>query len=117
MYLHDYKTTHSEMCYPSHGCLVPAVGPGWAGLVSEMMDELDAARRYQKESLWVEDIREEGGALDVLVSWCTPEIQAIIDRYTDRSVLVCKNCGSEGNRPRGGIHAARGLCWACLKMN
>lgn len=117
MYPHDYKTTHSEMCYPHHVCFVPAVGPGWVGPVSEMMDELDEARRYQKEPLWIEDIREEGGALDVLVSWCTPEIQTIIDRYTDRSVLVCKSCGSEGDRPHSGIHAARGLCWSCLKMN
>lgn len=116
MYLQDYKTTREHMCYPHHGCLVPAVGTGWSDLVSFIMDELDAARRFQKEPLWIEDIRKEGGALDVLTSWCTLAIQAIIDHYCDRSTHICKSCGSEGNRPETCFYAAKGLCHSCLKQ-
>lgn len=114
MHLHDYKLTHPHMCYEHHGCLVPAVGQGWSDLVSEMMSELNAARHYQKEPLLIDDIREENGSLDVLVSWCGPEIQMILDDYREKSFDVCKCCGSVGNRPQDGFYAAKGKCHTCL---
>ena len=110
----DYKITHAHMCYDHHACLVPAAGAGWTDLIAEMMVELDDARRYQKEPLLIENIRDENGALRVLTHWCCPEIEAILDKYSELSYETCTKCGSQGDRDHTGFWAMKGQCRACL---
>lgn len=79
-----------------------SVGEGWIGLLDEMMTELDT-KGYEYE---VDYIKEKFGQLRIALSYIgnTDEHQwyDIIDKYEDKSLVICEECGKPGMLRFGG---------------
>lgn len=83
------------------------VGPGWAKLVGDLIEDLFAAGWDGR----IQQIKEKFGSLRFYARTRTDEQQMLIDAAAEKSSVTCEKCGEPGQiRPGGWIVC---LCLAC----
>jgi hypothetical protein len=74
-------------------------GDGWYYLLDDLCFELDRIFTGNPELLegfYVAQIKEKFGGLRFYVSFGTDEMDAVIDRFEEKSFKVCEDCGKKG---------------------
>lgn len=89
----------------------PATGKGWNNLLRQMMTEFVKIGG----DIHIDDIQEDAGQLLVLMSPEADECFDIEEKYMEKSLHICKQCGSEGDREQTGYASAVGLCRVCMQ--
>lgn len=74
------------------------LGPGWYGMLKNLIDELIAAG-WDKQLC---QAKEKFGTLRFYVNATNSECHKIISKYEDISSTVCEKCGEPGELRQGG---------------
>jgi hypothetical protein len=91
--------------YTREGAL-RSVGAGWAGLVNEAFDKLEASESF----IVVDQVKEKYGGLRIYTSPYDVDFDKIIEDIERRSFEICEECGEAGKLRGGGWY--RTLCEA-----
>ena len=89
---------------------------GWYPLLQPIIDYIDEYNigKSEEEMIYIDQIKEKMGTLNVYVSFLTPELSRLIDEAEDKSENICEICGSEKN-----VGSTLGwyitICHDCLK--
>lgn len=89
---------------------------GWYQLLKPIIDYIDDYNKDKDESnmIYIIQIKEKLGTLRFYVSYCTPELNKLINDAEDESANVCEICGS-----REHVGTTLGwyitICHDCLK--
>lgn len=90
-------------------------GDGWYKLMWDFMEELEEHYKLKNEdinTLCISQIKEKYGTLRIYVSNYIDGVYEIIEKYEDKSEVVCDICGEHGS-----LHIKNGwvktLCKKC----
>lgn len=67
---------------------------GWHGLVDKVYDELE---KHSDLDLYVLDVKEKFGVLNISVSGITESLLCFIDKVEKESSTICEICGEPGS--------------------
>ncbi len=90
------------------------VGKGWLPLVEPIVNRIQELNE-QGADIEIVQVKEKWGELCIYLSSYTPELKAMVDEATRKSVSICENCGKPAQRVWGNYHWVYTLCPKCLK--
>jgi hypothetical protein len=74
-------------------------GQGWAPLIGELSDKIEAIIRKnpeEYEDVYVDQVKEKWGGLRFYMTYYTKEIDDLKNKYKEKSYEICERCGEKG---------------------
>lgn len=72
-----------------------AFGEDWARDVQEVLDKLP---REERDEIFILDMKEKHGFLDVDINYYNEELDAVLDKYKELSKRTCIGCGKPATK-------------------
>ena len=115
---YDIASRHPQLVSDDCLTLVPAVGPGWHGLIFRGFNRMAGqVMKFDGDiSVEITDVKEKLGTLNISLRRSTPEIDRIADEMVREASLTCTRCGYYGQRVRGKQEIG-GLCTVCSQTS
>jgi rubrerythrin len=90
----DYNYEYTVLDLMPSGWRI-AFGEDWARDVQEVLDKLS---RKERDEIFIMDIKEKHGFLDVDINYYSEELEAVLDKYKELSRRTCIGCGKPATK-------------------